>query len=161
MFLLLLFLLLLLLLLLQFVEHGRLSFPEFKTWLEHHPGILSMFTACLHEEVWGLQGNALYRSSAARCGRVFASAAVSSLSLLSPVHTKRQTPAGLAASLGVSSAFLVFCLATFSPADTAAAAVAAAVAAAACFLSCVRAYPLNILGDIASAAFCCCCCFLL
>ncbi|PHJ18140.1 camk protein kinase [Cystoisospora suis] len=47
----------------EFFEHGKLSFPEFKTWLERNDGILSMFTECLHEEVWGLQGNALYRST--------------------------------------------------------------------------------------------------
>ncbi|CBZ54052.1 hypothetical protein NCLIV_044860 [Neospora caninum Liverpool] len=47
----------------EFFEHGKLSFPEFKTWLERNEGILSMFTECLHEEVWGLQGNALYRST--------------------------------------------------------------------------------------------------
>ncbi|KAF8819781.1 calcium dependent protein kinase CDPK7 [Cardiosporidium cionae] len=48
----------------EFVQCGQLSFLDFKTWLERHEGILMMFTECLHEEVWGLQGNALYRSTA-------------------------------------------------------------------------------------------------
>eukprot|EP00922_Rhytidocystis_sp_ex-Travisia-forbesii_P065112 GHVS01096782.1.p1 GENE.GHVS01096782.1~~GHVS01096782.1.p1 ORF type:complete len:814 (-),score=136.40 GHVS01096782.1:156-2462(-) len=47
----------------EFFEHGELSFLEFKTWLERHDGILQMFTQCMHEEVWGLRGNALFRDS--------------------------------------------------------------------------------------------------
>eukprot|EP00922_Rhytidocystis_sp_ex-Travisia-forbesii_P066186 GHVS01098259.1.p1 GENE.GHVS01098259.1~~GHVS01098259.1.p1 ORF type:complete len:866 (+),score=169.49 GHVS01098259.1:78-2600(+) len=50
----------------EFFEHGELSFLEFKTWLERHDGILQMFTGCMHEEVWGLRGNALFRDSTAQ-----------------------------------------------------------------------------------------------
>lgn len=47
----------------EFSESDTLTFMEFKTWLERNDAILAMFTECLHEEAWGLQGNALYRRS--------------------------------------------------------------------------------------------------
>ncbi|CEM13189.1 unnamed protein product [Vitrella brassicaformis CCMP3155] len=47
----------------EFTENGQLNYLEFKTWLEHNDALLFMFNECLHEEIWGLQGNALYRDN--------------------------------------------------------------------------------------------------
>ncbi|AFZ81416.1 protein kinase domain-containing protein [Theileria equi strain WA] len=46
----------------DFNESGHLSFLKFKAWLEKNDSILTMFSQFLHEEVWGLQGNAFFRN---------------------------------------------------------------------------------------------------
>ncbi|EAN31870.1 Protein kinase domain protein [Theileria parva strain Muguga] len=45
----------------EFNETGSLNFQKFKAWLEKNDSILTMFSECLHEEVWGLDGNAFHR----------------------------------------------------------------------------------------------------
>ncbi|UKJ89759.2 myosin light chain kinase [Theileria orientalis] len=44
----------------EFDETGSLTFQMFKAWLEKNDSILTMFSECLHEEVWGLQGHAFH-----------------------------------------------------------------------------------------------------
>ncbi|BAM42024.1 myosin light chain kinase [Theileria orientalis strain Shintoku] len=44
----------------EFDETGCLTFQMFKAWLEKNESILAMFSECLHEEVWGLQGHAFH-----------------------------------------------------------------------------------------------------
>ncbi|KAH0480783.1 MAG: uncharacterized protein KVP18_002289 [Porospora cf. gigantea A] len=38
-----------------------LTFVEFRAWLEKNGFLSEIFSSCLHQEVWGLQGMALYR----------------------------------------------------------------------------------------------------
>uniref|UniRef100_A0A3B0MXH5 non-specific serine/threonine protein kinase n=1 Tax=Theileria annulata TaxID=5874 RepID=A0A3B0MXH5_THEAN len=44
----------------EFNETGSLNFQKFKAWLEKNDSILTIFSECLHEEVWGLDGNAFH-----------------------------------------------------------------------------------------------------
>lgn len=44
-------------------ESLTLSFEEFRAFVEHHPKFLTLLSECLREEVWGLQGSALYRQN--------------------------------------------------------------------------------------------------
>lgn len=47
----------------EFSENNSLNLLEFKAWLEKNEYIIHMFSECLHEEVWGLQGNAFHLSN--------------------------------------------------------------------------------------------------
>ncbi|CDR94882.1 asparagine rich protein, putative [Babesia bigemina] len=46
----------------QFSANGSFDFPAFKAWLCKNSSVLSMFSEYLHEEVWGLRGNAFMTS---------------------------------------------------------------------------------------------------
>ncbi|GIX65341.1 calcium dependent protein kinase CDPK7 [Babesia caballi] len=50
----------------RFTEHGSLDFDAFKAWLDRNNLVLTMFSEYLHEEVWGLQGNAFKSSPESR-----------------------------------------------------------------------------------------------
>eukprot|EP01054_Gregarina_sp_Poly1_P000213 Gregarina_sp_Poly_1__212@NODE_104_length_14336_cov_169_911977_g91_i0_p2_GENE_NODE_104_length_14336_cov_169_911977_g91_i0NODE_104_length_14336_cov_169_911977_g91_i0_p2_ORF_typecomplete_len1399_score245_74Pkinase/PF00069_25/1_2e72Pkinase_Tyr/PF07714_17/1_8e44PH/PF00169_29/9_9e18Kinaselike/PF14531_6/2_9e16Kdo/PF06293_14/5_5e11EFhand_1/PF00036_32/0_84EFhand_1/PF00036_32/1_1e05EFhand_7/PF13499_6/4_7e08EFhand_7/PF13499_6/3_9e03Pkinase_fungal/PF17667_1/6_6e03Pkinase_fungal/PF17667_1/7_4e08EFhand_6/PF13 len=43
------------------LDSSALSFSGFKSFLEHHPQFLRLFSDSLREEVWALQGHAIYR----------------------------------------------------------------------------------------------------
>lgn len=46
----------------DFNSNGHLDFDRFKAWISKNNSVLSMFSRYLHEEVWGLQGNAFMTS---------------------------------------------------------------------------------------------------
>ncbi|GBE61937.1 calcium dependent kinase CDPK7 [Babesia ovata] len=46
----------------QFSSNGSFDFSGFKAWLCKNTSVLSMFSEYLHEEVWGLRGNAFMMS---------------------------------------------------------------------------------------------------
>eukprot|EP00916_Digyalum_oweni_P023343 GHVL01038759.1.p1 GENE.GHVL01038759.1~~GHVL01038759.1.p1 ORF type:complete len:856 (-),score=131.33 GHVL01038759.1:178-2745(-) len=49
----------------EFQEGGTIQRAEFKTWLEHHEMLLSIFSDSMHEEVWSQAGKSLHRAMCA------------------------------------------------------------------------------------------------
>eukprot|EP00914_Ancora_sagittata_P031496 GHVO01063836.1.p1 GENE.GHVO01063836.1~~GHVO01063836.1.p1 ORF type:complete len:1053 (-),score=201.67 GHVO01063836.1:217-3375(-) len=47
----------------EFSTEPGLSLVEFRGWLDTFDFVLDIFKWCFHEEVWGLEGNALYREA--------------------------------------------------------------------------------------------------